>query len=102
MSWEMFYLICFGLGWLSWHFIERPALTLKRRPTAPSFRSRRVVCASMGRGICMRAAWSRAGAHIGGDHHIPIELTAVRRHSRRITCAPDRPGGGAPSSRQSA
>jgi peptidoglycan/LPS O-acetylase OafA/YrhL len=27
--------ICFGLGWLSWHFVERPALTLKRRPTAP-------------------------------------------------------------------
>lgn len=27
--------ICFGLGWLSWHFIERPALALKRRPTAP-------------------------------------------------------------------
>jgi peptidoglycan/LPS O-acetylase OafA/YrhL len=27
--------ICFGLGWLSWHFIERPALTLKRRATAP-------------------------------------------------------------------
>jgi len=27
--------ICFGLGWLSWHFIERPALTLKRKPTAP-------------------------------------------------------------------
>jgi peptidoglycan/LPS O-acetylase OafA/YrhL len=27
--------ISFGLGWLSWHFIERPALTLKRRPTAP-------------------------------------------------------------------
>jgi peptidoglycan/LPS O-acetylase OafA/YrhL len=24
----------FGLGWLSWHYIERPALTLKRRPTA--------------------------------------------------------------------
>ncbi len=28
-------IICFGLGWLSWHFVERPALTLKRRPTAP-------------------------------------------------------------------
>jgi peptidoglycan/LPS O-acetylase OafA/YrhL len=28
-------IICFGLGWLSWNFIERPALTLKRRPTAP-------------------------------------------------------------------
>jgi peptidoglycan/LPS O-acetylase OafA/YrhL len=28
-------IICFVLGWLSWHFIERPALTLKRRPTAP-------------------------------------------------------------------
>ena len=27
-------LICFGLGWLSWHFVERPMLTLKRRPTA--------------------------------------------------------------------
>ena len=27
--------ICFGLGWLSWHFVERPALTLKRRATAP-------------------------------------------------------------------
>jgi peptidoglycan/LPS O-acetylase OafA/YrhL len=27
--------ICFFLGWLSWHFIERPALTLKRKPTAP-------------------------------------------------------------------
>ena len=27
--------ICFGLGWLSWHFIERPALTLKRKATAP-------------------------------------------------------------------
>jgi peptidoglycan/LPS O-acetylase OafA/YrhL len=27
--------ICFGLGWLSWHFVERPALTLKRRPTVP-------------------------------------------------------------------
>ena len=24
--------ICFGLGWLSWHFVERPALTLKRKP----------------------------------------------------------------------
>jgi peptidoglycan/LPS O-acetylase OafA/YrhL len=28
-------IICFGLGWLSWHFIERPALTLKRKATAP-------------------------------------------------------------------
>jgi peptidoglycan/LPS O-acetylase OafA/YrhL len=28
-------IICFGLGWLSWHFIERPALTLKRRAMAP-------------------------------------------------------------------
>jgi peptidoglycan/LPS O-acetylase OafA/YrhL len=28
-------LICYVLGWLSWHFIERPALTLKRRATAP-------------------------------------------------------------------
>jgi len=27
--------ICFGLGWLSWHFIERPAFTLKRKATAP-------------------------------------------------------------------
>jgi peptidoglycan/LPS O-acetylase OafA/YrhL len=27
-------IICFGLGWLSWHFIERPALTLKRRASA--------------------------------------------------------------------
>jgi peptidoglycan/LPS O-acetylase OafA/YrhL len=27
--------ICFGLGWLSWHFVERPALLLKRRPSAP-------------------------------------------------------------------
>ena len=27
--------ICFGLGWLSWHFVERPALTLKRKATAP-------------------------------------------------------------------
>ena len=27
--------ICFALGWLSWHFVERPALALKRRPTAP-------------------------------------------------------------------
>ena len=27
--------ICFALGWLSWHFVERPALTLKRRATAP-------------------------------------------------------------------
>jgi len=22
-------------GWLSWHFVERPALSLKRRATAP-------------------------------------------------------------------
>jgi peptidoglycan/LPS O-acetylase OafA/YrhL len=28
-------IICIGLGWLSWHFIERPALILKRRPSAP-------------------------------------------------------------------
>jgi peptidoglycan/LPS O-acetylase OafA/YrhL len=27
--------LCFGLGWLSWHFIERPALTLKKKATAP-------------------------------------------------------------------
>jgi peptidoglycan/LPS O-acetylase OafA/YrhL len=27
--------ICFGLGWMSWHFIERPALTLKRRSAVP-------------------------------------------------------------------
>lgn len=27
--------ICFCVGWLSWHFIERPALTLKRKATAP-------------------------------------------------------------------
>ena len=27
--------LCFALGWLSWHFVERPALALKRRPTAP-------------------------------------------------------------------
>jgi peptidoglycan/LPS O-acetylase OafA/YrhL len=27
--------LCFPLGWLSWHFVERPALALKRRPTAP-------------------------------------------------------------------
>ena len=26
--------ICFSLGWLSWHYIERPMLALKRRPTA--------------------------------------------------------------------
>ncbi len=25
---------CFALGWLSWHFVERPALKLKRKPTA--------------------------------------------------------------------
>ena len=28
-------IMCFALGWLSWHFFERPALTLKQRPTAP-------------------------------------------------------------------
>jgi peptidoglycan/LPS O-acetylase OafA/YrhL len=28
-------IICFALGWVSWHFVERPALTLKRRATAP-------------------------------------------------------------------
>jgi peptidoglycan/LPS O-acetylase OafA/YrhL len=28
-------LICFALGWLSWHFVERPVLKLKRRATAP-------------------------------------------------------------------
>ena len=28
-------LICFGLGWLSWHFVERPMLKLKRRSSAP-------------------------------------------------------------------
>ncbi len=27
-------LICFAIGWLSWHFVERPALKLKRRATA--------------------------------------------------------------------
>ncbi len=26
--------ICFALGWLSWHFVERPMLKLKRHPTA--------------------------------------------------------------------
>lgn len=26
--------ICFALGWLSWHFVERPMLKLKRRKTA--------------------------------------------------------------------
>jgi peptidoglycan/LPS O-acetylase OafA/YrhL len=26
--------ICFGLGWLSWHMVERPALALKRRGSA--------------------------------------------------------------------
>ena len=26
--------ICAALGWLSWHFVERPMLKLKRRPTA--------------------------------------------------------------------
>jgi peptidoglycan/LPS O-acetylase OafA/YrhL len=28
-------LICVALGWLSWHFVERPMLKLKRRATAP-------------------------------------------------------------------
>ena len=27
--------LCFALGWLSWHFVERPMLKLKRRPAAP-------------------------------------------------------------------
>ncbi len=27
--------ICIPLGWLSWHFIERPMLALKPRPSAP-------------------------------------------------------------------
>ena len=27
-------LVCFLLGWASWHIVERPALTLKRRATA--------------------------------------------------------------------
>ena len=27
-------IICFALGWLSWHFVERPALALKGKPTA--------------------------------------------------------------------
>ncbi len=27
--------VCFSLGWLSWHYVERPMLTLKRRATAP-------------------------------------------------------------------
>ena len=27
--------ICFGLGWASWHFIERPMLSLKRKSIAP-------------------------------------------------------------------
>jgi peptidoglycan/LPS O-acetylase OafA/YrhL len=27
--------ICFALGWLSWHFVERPMLALKRKATAP-------------------------------------------------------------------
>ncbi|WP_348270022.1 acyltransferase [Edaphobacter paludis] len=27
--------ISFGLGWMSWHFIERPMLTLKRKNAAP-------------------------------------------------------------------
>jgi peptidoglycan/LPS O-acetylase OafA/YrhL len=53
--------ICFALGWLSWHLVERPALTLKRRATAPiagsyaaqlpekSFDRSRVVTASRAR-----------------------------------------------------
>ncbi len=28
-------ILCFALGWVSWHFVERPMLSLKRRPTAP-------------------------------------------------------------------
>jgi peptidoglycan/LPS O-acetylase OafA/YrhL len=28
-------LICFALGWLSWHYVERPMLKLKKRATAP-------------------------------------------------------------------
>ena len=28
-------ILCFGLGWLSWHFVERPMLKFKRRSTAP-------------------------------------------------------------------
>jgi peptidoglycan/LPS O-acetylase OafA/YrhL len=28
-------IISYALGWLSWHLVERPMLTLKRRPTAP-------------------------------------------------------------------
>jgi peptidoglycan/LPS O-acetylase OafA/YrhL len=32
--------ICFGLGWLSWIFVERPALALKRKTAAtPRLRS---------------------------------------------------------------
>jgi peptidoglycan/LPS O-acetylase OafA/YrhL len=27
-------IVCFGLGWLSWHWVEHPALKLKRHPTA--------------------------------------------------------------------
>lgn len=27
--------ICFGLGWLSWHLVERPALALKRKSPSP-------------------------------------------------------------------
>jgi peptidoglycan/LPS O-acetylase OafA/YrhL len=27
--------LCFALGWLSWQFVERPALRLKLRATAP-------------------------------------------------------------------
>jgi peptidoglycan/LPS O-acetylase OafA/YrhL len=36
--WTTFFLataICIPLGWMSWHFIERPFLTLKRHSTAP-------------------------------------------------------------------
>lgn len=35
--WTTFFvstLICFALGWASWHFVERPALKLKRHATA--------------------------------------------------------------------
>jgi peptidoglycan/LPS O-acetylase OafA/YrhL len=28
-------LICLPLGWMSWHFIERPMLKLKRKPSVP-------------------------------------------------------------------
>jgi peptidoglycan/LPS O-acetylase OafA/YrhL len=27
--------LCTALGWLSWHFVERPFMRLKRRPSAP-------------------------------------------------------------------